>query len=81
MIVGNGAPGDSPLVMHGLRAQIELPQAPNPVDNPLRVAEIQVGGAVEELELHALGPDGIYGTHDDVVPVRSRRIRPGLLPD
>ena len=52
--------------MHNLRALVELPQAPNPVDNPLRVAEIQKGGAVEELELHNLGPDGIYGSPDDL---------------
>ncbi len=72
VIVGNGAPGGTPLVVHSLRARIELPQAPNPLDNPLRVAEVQVGGAVEELELHGLGADGMYGTGDD-----SSRFVPG----
>ncbi len=72
VIVGNGAPGGTPLVVHSLRARVELPQAPNPLDNPLRVAEVQVGGAVEELELHGLGADGMYGTGDD-----SSRFVPG----
>ncbi|MFB3903054.1 MAG: LamG-like jellyroll fold domain-containing protein [Acidobacteriota bacterium] len=65
LIVSNGAPADTPLVVHSLRARLELPQASNPLDNPLRVAELQLGGPVEELELHALGPDGTYGTQDD----------------
>ncbi|RPJ56396.1 MAG: hypothetical protein EHM23_23690, partial [Acidobacteria bacterium] len=72
LIVSNGAPGDTPLVVHTLRARLELPQAPNPANNPLRIAELQVGGAVEELELHTLGPDGTYGTGDD-----SSRFAPG----
>jgi len=65
VIVANGAPSGTPLIVQGLRARIELPQAPNPLNNPLRIAELQVGGALEELELRSLGPDGLCGTADD----------------
>ncbi len=67
VIVTNGAPQGTPLVVSSLRARIRLPQRPNPLDNPLQVADLQVGGRVEELALHGLGPDEAYGTGDDTI--------------
>jgi hypothetical protein len=68
VIVGNGAPNGSPLVLHSLRAKAKLPDSGTPADasdDPLRIADTQTGGRVSELELHGLGPDGKYGTGDD----------------
>jgi hypothetical protein len=68
VIVGNGAPNGSPLVLHSLRAKAKLPDSETPADSsddPLRIADTQTGGRVSELELHGLGPDGKYGTGDD----------------
>ncbi|MFN0124808.1 MAG: carboxypeptidase regulatory-like domain-containing protein, partial [Blastocatellia bacterium] len=69
VIVANGAPNGAPLVIRGLRAKMRLPDngtPGNPSDDPLRVAETQTGGAVTDLEIHDLGPDGLYGTGDDI---------------
>ncbi|HEY0173489.1 MAG TPA: carboxypeptidase regulatory-like domain-containing protein, partial [Pyrinomonadaceae bacterium] len=67
VIVANGAPNGTPLVVRGLRAKAKLPDGgtPDPSDDPLRVAETQTGGRVSDLEIHGLGPDGRYGTGDD----------------
>jgi hypothetical protein len=68
VIVGNGAPNGSPLVIHSLRARAKLPDNGTPADasdDPLRIADTQNGGRVSELDLHGLGPDGRYGTGDD----------------
>jgi protocatechuate 3,4-dioxygenase beta subunit len=68
VIVSNGAPGNTPLVIRGLRAKAKLPDAGTPgveSDDPLRIAETQVAGRVSELDLHGLGPDQKYGTGDD----------------
>ncbi|HEY0385690.1 MAG TPA: hypothetical protein VGC64_06740, partial [Pyrinomonadaceae bacterium] len=70
VIVANGAPGGTPLVVHNLHAKVRLPDSgtpANPGDDPLRVADTQVGGRVSDLELHGLGADGRYGTADDTV--------------
>jgi hypothetical protein len=69
VIVSNGAPNGAPLVIHNLRAKAHLPDQGTPADvsdDPLRIAETQLGGRVEELELHGLGADNKYGTGDDV---------------
>ncbi|HKU73806.1 MAG TPA: LamG-like jellyroll fold domain-containing protein [Pyrinomonadaceae bacterium] len=68
VIVGNGAPNGSPLVLRSLRAKAKLPDqgTVDASDDPLRIAETQVGGRVSELELHGLGPDNKYGTDDDL---------------
>lgn len=68
VIVANGAPNGTPLVITNLRARANLPNAntPNdPSDDPLRIAATQQGGVQTELEVHGLGPDGRYGTPDD----------------
>ncbi|HBB87753.1 MAG TPA: hypothetical protein DC047_09075, partial [Blastocatellia bacterium] len=68
VIVGNGAPNGTPLVIHSLRAKAHLPDSGTPADtsdDPLRIAETQTGGRVVELDLHGLGPDNKYGTGDD----------------
>ncbi|HJQ33117.1 MAG TPA: LamG-like jellyroll fold domain-containing protein [Pyrinomonadaceae bacterium] len=68
VIVSNGAPNGTPLVIKNLRAKAKLPDAGTPADasdDPLRIAETQAGGRVSELDLHGLGPDGKYGTGDD----------------
>jgi protocatechuate 3,4-dioxygenase beta subunit len=68
VIVSNGAPGGTPLVIRGLHAKAKLPDAGTPgveSDDPLRIAETQVAGRVSELDLHGLGPDQKYGTGDD----------------
>ncbi|HEY0407421.1 MAG TPA: LamG-like jellyroll fold domain-containing protein, partial [Pyrinomonadaceae bacterium] len=68
VIVANGAPGSTPLVVRNLHAHAILPDNGTPgdaSDDPLRIAETQVGGRVSDLELHGLGPDGKYGTPDD----------------
>jgi hypothetical protein len=70
VIVANGAPQASSLVVKNLRAQVVLPDNGTPndlTDDPLRIAATQVGGQVSELALHGLGADGAYGTPDDVV--------------
>lgn len=69
VIVSNGAPNGAPLVIHSLRAKAHLPDQGTPADasdDPLRIAETQIGGRVTELELHGLGADNKYGTGDDV---------------
>lgn len=63
VIVANGAPQGSGLVVKELRAKISLPA--NPEGPPLAIAETQVGGRVDELALHGPGPDGAYATADD----------------
>ncbi|MCI0489699.1 MAG: hypothetical protein L0229_24180, partial [Blastocatellia bacterium] len=68
VIVSNGAPGGTPLIVRNLRAKVNLPDngtPTDPSDDPLRIAETQTGGMVTELEIHGLGPDGEYGTADD----------------
>ncbi|MDX6694607.1 MAG: large repetitive protein [Blastocatellia bacterium] len=68
VIVANGAPGGTPLVVRNLHAKATLPDNGTPgdeSDDPLRIAATQVGGRVSDLELHGLGPDGRYGTEDD----------------
>ncbi|HQU82396.1 MAG TPA: Ig-like domain-containing protein [Pyrinomonadaceae bacterium] len=68
VIVANGAPNGTPLVITNLRAKAKLPDAGtpnNPNDDPLRIAQTQQGGIVSELDIHGLGPDGRYGTADD----------------
>jgi hypothetical protein len=70
VIVSNGAPNGTPLVIRNLRAKANLPDAGTPgveSDDPLRIAETQTGGRVSELQLHGLGPDEKYGTGDDTV--------------
>lgn len=69
VIVANGSPSGTPLVVRNLKARVRLPDAGTPAvdaDDPLRIAETQAAGRVTELELHDLGPDGRYGTADDV---------------
>ena len=68
VIVANGAPNGTPLVLRNLKARVALPDNGTPLiasDDPLRVATTQTGGAVSQLDLHGLGPDGKYGTADD----------------
>lgn len=68
VIVANGAPNGTPLVISNLRATANLPDAGtpnNPADDPLKIAETQQGGVQRQLEIHGLGPDGRYGTADD----------------
>lgn len=75
VIVANGAPNGTPLVVSNLRAKAKLPDAGtpnNPDDDPLRIAETQQGGVQTQLEIHGLGPDGRYGTADD-----TRSFNPG----
>ena len=70
VIVSNGAPNGTPLVVRNLRARISLPNAgtpDDPSDDPLRIAETQIGGRVSELAIHGLGADGRYGTADDLL--------------
>ncbi len=70
VIVGNGAPNGTPLVIRNLRARALLPDNATPgnvSDDPLRIAVTQTGGAVSELELHGLGADRRYGTGDDTL--------------
>lgn len=64
VLVANGSPQNSGLVVKQLRAKITLPTATDG-GPPLAIAETQVGGRVEELALHGLGQDGRYGTADD----------------
>lgn len=68
VIVGNGSPTGTPLVLRSLRAKAKLPDqgTADTSDDPLRIAETQVGGRMSELELHGLGPDNKYGTDDDL---------------
>ena len=70
VIVANGAPNGTPLVITNLRARANLPdaQTPNdPTDDPLRIAATQQGGVQNQLDIHGLGPDGRYGTADDTI--------------
>jgi hypothetical protein len=70
VIVANGAPNGTPLVVTNLKAKAKLPDANtpnNPADDPLRIAETQQGGVQTQLEIHGLGPDGRYGTADDTM--------------
>lgn len=75
VIVANGAPNGTPLVLANLRARAKLPDNGTPSnadDDPLRIAEMQTGGRLSELALHGLGPDSKYGTPDD-----TNRFSPG----
>lgn len=70
VIVANGAPDGSPLVLRNLKARVRLPNngtPTDPADDPLRIAVTQTGGEVTELELHGLGADETYGTADDTL--------------
>ena len=74
LIVTNGAPEGSSLVVQDVAATIQLPtgedQTPGtdevPGDDPLRVARIEGQGYVHALPVKAAGPDGQFGTADDV---------------
>ncbi|MGH9901522.1 MAG: hypothetical protein ACRD68_06865, partial [Pyrinomonadaceae bacterium] len=75
VIVSNGAPRGTPLVVRNLSARVRLPDAATPADaadDPLRVAETQAGGRVSRLEIRGLGADNQYGTGDDTA-----RLTPG----
>ena len=68
LVVSNGAPGGTPLIVRNLHGKALLPNNGTPgdaTDDPLRIAATQTGGRVSELDLHGLGPDGKYGTADD----------------
>jgi hypothetical protein len=65
VIVANGTPQGSGLVLKQLHAKVILPAAQDGIP-PLDVAETQVGGRIDELEIHGLGADGRYGTADDL---------------
>ncbi len=68
VIVSNGAPNNTNLVITNLKAKANLPDAGTPnntSDDPLRIATTQTGGQVTQLPLHGLGADGRYGTSDD----------------
>lgn len=68
VIVANGAPNGTPLVITNLKAKAKLPDAGTPndaTDDPLRIAATQQGGVQSQLDIHGLGPDGKYGTADD----------------
>jgi hypothetical protein len=73
LIVTNGAPGGSPLVVQDLAATIQLPAGEDkvagtdesPGDDPLRVARLEGQGFVHSLPVRAAGPDGQFGTADD----------------
>jgi hypothetical protein len=70
VIVANGAPDGTPLVLRNLHAKAKLPDNGTPADasdDPLRIAETQTTGRVTELDLHGLGADGKYGTSDDTM--------------
>ena len=58
VIVSNGAPGGTPLVITNLQTKANLPDNGTPDnadDDPLRIAETQVGGRVSQLDIHGLG--------------------------
>ena len=70
VIVANGAPNGTPLVITNLRAKANLPDAGTPndaTDDPLRIAATQQGGVQNQLDIHGLGADGRYGTADDTI--------------
>ena len=70
VIVSNGAPNGTPLVITNLKAKANLPDggtANDPADDPLRIAAMQNGGQISELPLHGLGADNKYGTSDDSI--------------
>ncbi len=68
LLVSNGAPGGSGLVVTDLEATIELPagddQVPDTADDPLEIAETAAGRA-STIPIRGLGPDGQSGTGDD----------------
>jgi hypothetical protein len=68
LLVSNGAPEDSALVVSDLEATMELPagddQVPGTADDPLVVAETMTGKAFT-LPIRGVGPDGAIGTGDD----------------
>lgn len=64
VIVSNGTPSTSNLVVKELKAKIALPDSGSQ-GPPLAIAATQTGGQVSELAIHGLGPDGRYGTSDD----------------
>ncbi|MGH9459813.1 MAG: carboxypeptidase regulatory-like domain-containing protein, partial [Vicinamibacteria bacterium] len=68
LLVSNGAPQGSTLVVSDLDATIELPagddQVPGTADDPLEIAETMTGQAFR-LPILGVGPDGASGTGDD----------------
>jgi len=68
LLVSNGAPEGSSLVVRDLDATIELPpgddQVPGTPDDPLEIAETMAGQAFR-LPIRGVGPDGTIGTADD----------------
>jgi len=68
LLVSNGAPQGSALVVSDLEAVIELPpgedQVPDTADDPLEIAETMAGQAFT-LPIRGVGPDGSIGTGDD----------------
>ncbi len=73
LIVTNGAPATTPLVVADLSATVQLPPGEDrvpgtdeaPGDDPLRVARIEGLGFVRTLPVKTAGPDGRFGTADD----------------
>ncbi len=73
LIVTNGAPTTTPLVVTDLAATITLPPGADrvpgtdeaPGDDPLRVARLEGLGFVRTLPVTTAGPDGRFGTADD----------------
>ncbi|HWT83581.1 MAG TPA: hypothetical protein VN648_32835, partial [Candidatus Methylomirabilis sp.] len=73
LIVTNGAPEGSSLIVQDLVATIQLPLGEDktagtdeaPGDDPLRVARIEGQGFVHSLPVKTAGPDGQFGTADD----------------
>lgn len=67
LIVANGAPTGTPLVVRDVSGRIRLPDngTPDETDDPLRIATTQTDGRVTQLALHGLGADNTYGTGDD----------------
>jgi hypothetical protein len=74
LMVTNGAPAQSSLVVKNLSATITLPsgedQVPgtdaNPGDDPLRMARVTLGYFPRTMAVMNAGADGKYGTGDDV---------------
>jgi hypothetical protein len=68
LLVSNGAPEGSRLLVSGLSAEIQLPagddQVPGTSDDPLEIAETASGQAFV-LPILGVGPDGVPGTPDD----------------
>ena len=73
-IVSNGAPGQSNLVVKDLQAKLILPTGEDltagtdadPGDDPLRMAKGTEGFFPRSLPVVHPGPDGKYGTEDDI---------------